>query len=290
MGKPLRNLVMLMLWFSVFSIGTWAETSVWKAEKDDSIVYLGGTIHLLRSSDLPLPDEFAEAYAASNRLFFETDMDVINSPAAQIKLLSLMTAEPEGSLKNILSDQAYRALSSALIQRGLNIQMLEPFKVSMAVLTLQVAEFSRLGVDQEGVDTFYFKQAKQDRIPTGHLESVDHHFNYVASMGDGWEEDLVQLTLRDLDKTAELFDVMLLAWRSGDLRQLEDLFVAEMRNDYPDAYQDLLVERNQSWLPQIEKMFVEPGTEFVLVGAGHMVGQEGLLHQLAMLGYRITQL
>jgi uncharacterized protein len=267
-----------------------ADTAVWKAEKAGSVVYLGGTIHLLRATDFPLPEEFDQAYAASQRLFFETDIGAINSPEAQARMAQMMLAEPGKTLQSQLTPATYQAYAEALQQRGLDIRMVEPFKVAMGVLTLQVAEFMRLGLSLEGVDMLYYQRAIKDQRAVGALESMEDQFAFMAAIGAGWEEEFVKLSLRDLDKTAELLDDMTAAWRSGDLAKLNLLFIDEMKRDYPDAYDSLMVQRNRNWLPQIERLFREPGTEFVLVGAAHMAGEDGLVQELKKRGYTVSRL
>jgi len=51
-----------------------ADASVWSVRSGDNVIYLGGTVHLLRPGDYPLPDEFEEAYQASSELYCETDI------------------------------------------------------------------------------------------------------------------------------------------------------------------------------------------------------------------------
>jgi uncharacterized protein YbaP (TraB family) len=55
-------------------------------------------------------------------------------------------------------------------------------------------------------------------------------------------------------------------------------------------YQRLLVERNKDWMPKIEALFSRKGRAFVVVGAAHLVGPDGLLAQLKAKGYAIEQL
>ena len=45
-------------------------------------------------------------------------------------------------------------------------------------------------------------------------------------------------------------------------------------------YQRLLVDRNRNWLPKIEALFARKGRAFVVVGAAHLVGPDGLLAML----------
>jgi hypothetical protein len=63
-----------------------------------------------------------------------------------------------------------------------------------------------------------------------------------------------------------------------------------MQQDFPEVYQTLLVERNEAWMPQLEAMFASKEVEFVLVGALHLAGKDGVLAKLGARGYRITQL
>ena len=63
-----------------------------------------------------------------------------------------------------------------------------------------------------------------------------------------------------------------------------------MREQAPEVYESLLSGRNQNWLPVVESMFADADTEFVLVGAAHLVGSEGLVSLLQGLGYEVRQL
>ena len=80
------------------------------------------------------------------------------------------------------------------------------------------------------------------------------------------------------------------AWRAGDLETLERLSGVPMREQSPEFYQTLLVQRNEAWLPQIESMVASTEVELVLVGALHLAGEDGLLAMLTRRGYTVRQL
>jgi uncharacterized protein YbaP (TraB family) len=63
-----------------------------------------------------------------------------------------------------------------------------------------------------------------------------------------------------------------------------------MRAETPDLYDSLLRQRNLKWIPQIERMLRDADKEFVLVGAAHLVGEDGLLQLLQAKGYGVRQL
>ena len=82
---------------------------------------------------------------------------------------------------------------------------------------------------------------------------------------------------------------MIANWRRGDV----DLIATRMREsyrDFPAFYQRLIVARNQNWIPKIEQYLRSGQIYFVVAGAGHMGGSDGLLALLRQRGCRIDQL
>ena len=79
------------------------------------------------------------------------------------------------------------------------------------------------------------------------------------------------------------------AWRTGDQKTLTDAVMARSRADR-EVYEALQIRRNQKWLPQIEKALARPGSVFVIVDAGHLVGPDGLVSQLRKHGHTVTRL
>lgn len=285
-----RSLPLFLFALLCCSLQCAAETSVWKISKGNNTVYLGGTIHMLKPGDYPLPSAFDIAYIGSQKVFFETDVGAMNQPEAQTQILAQSMAPPERQLDRVLTPQTYSLLTAAASERGMDIALLSRLRAGIAIITLQTLEFMKLGFTTEGVDHYFYSKALQDRKPVGYLESVQEQVNFLLHMGEDWEDEFVALSLRDLYRTAELMDGMNLAWREGDTQEMATQFLAEMEKDYPRAYRDLLVNRNLAWLPRIEQMFEQPGVEFVLVGAAHMVGEDGLLSLLEKRGYSIVQM
>ena len=80
------------------------------------------------------------------------------------------------------------------------------------------------------------------------------------------------------------------AWargREGDKAALVSLGIEPMQEEFPAIYHSLLVDRNQAWLPQVDAMLQTAETELVLDGALHLVGEDGLLAELARKGYTV---
>tara|TARA_B110000208_G_scaffold35633_1_gene47161 strand:- start:955 stop:1806 length:852 start_codon:yes stop_codon:yes gene_type:complete len=267
-----------------------ADSSVWLVQAEDHTVYLGGTVHLLRAADYPLPDEYGEAYAASASLVFETDLSSMSDLSVQAKLLQQLRYDDGESLKTVLNEEAYSVLEAYTGSIGLPLAMLEQFKPGMIVSTLQIMEFQRIGFTPQGVDAYFNTLAMSDGKPLGQLETIDAQIGFLASMGEGNESEFILLSLKDLEDTVEVMDDMIAAWRIGDNDALSELFVTDMLEQAPEIYDSLLKQRNLNWLPQLEDMLESPEIEFVLVGAAHLVGPDGLLAMLQAKGYQISQL
>lgn len=268
-----------------------AQSAVWKVTKENSTVYIGGTCHILRATDFPLPKEFDAAYAASGTLYFETDLARMNDPATQQLLLSRgMFQAGDGSLEQVLDPDAWKAVQDYCAKAGLPIAQATQFRPWLFTMMVAVVELQKIGVTMEGVDMHYFKRGTADRKAFGALEDFEHHFNYIATMGAGHESELVKSTIEDLTGLPAIFNALVAAWKAGDLAKIEELMLREVRVKYPAIYQQLIVDRNRLWVPKIEELFATPGTEFVLVGFGHLSGETGLVAALKHRGYVVEPL
>ncbi len=287
-GRAISFCCGLML--AAVAVPSAADTSVWAVTSGSNTVYLGGTVHLLRPSDYPLPPEYEEAYNASSEIYFETDVSSLTDLSVQAQMMQQLTYSDGRTLRTVLNDEAYTALSETVAEFGLPLAMLETFKPGLLVSTLQVLAFQRMGFTPQGVDTFFDTRAMGDGKSRGQLETVQEQIGFLAAMGEGNESEFILLSLSDLETIETDMEGMLSAWREGNAGELNDLFVAEMQAEAPEVYQSLLVDRNLKWIPQIEAMFSDGDTEFVLVGAAHLIGRDGLLQLLRNKGYSIRQL
>lgn len=265
-----------------------AGTSLWQVRDDQqNVVYLGGTIHLLRESDYPLPQAFQSIYQRSDTLVLETDLDVAATPEGQQLLARLMTAPESERVEQVLSVRTRLRLKQMLEGYGARWSDLKSYKVSMLVIVLNVAEMRRLGMTAEGVDAHFHAQAQRDNKPVMSLETFEQQVTFLSRLGQGNEENFVTMSLQELDQTDAVMREMVASWRIGDVAALRRSLLEEMQRDYPAMYQQLLVARNQQWLPHLEALFQKPGTELVLVGVGHMLGEQGLLSLLRQRGYQV---
>ena len=267
-----------------------AQSPVWKVEKDARLMFIGGTMHVLTARDYPLPSAFETAYQQSGRLIFETDMAKLESPQIQQFMLAELSYNDGRNLQQVVSADTYRSVTEFFTSRGVPMASVENFKPGMVATMMAMVELQRLGLVGVGVDAYFNQRADKDQKAKGQLETVEAQISFIAGMGAGREDEMLAYNLADMKNLPSLWQSMNQAWRSGDLPVLEEIAATPLRDDFPEVYQALLINRNNAWLPQIEAMSKTTEVEFVLVGALHLVGSDGLLAMLSDRGYKITQL
>jgi uncharacterized protein len=289
-GDDMRKTALGLLLVLLFCTCAVAETSVWKAQKGKVVLYLGGTCHLLRASDFPLPPEFEKAYRASDVVVFETDLAKLQDASMQQKLMSSAMYHDGTTIADHLSPKAYQQLKTYCDANGIPLSIFSRFKPGMLMVTLSLLELMKLGVTQEGVDKYFYQLAQKEHKPVDGLETAEQQIEYVMTMADGSEEQFVSYSLEDMKTLKEKYDELSDAWRRGDAARLDRLMIAELKGRQPDLYKRLITNRNRNWLRQIDRYEKEPQTRFILVGVGHLVGENGIIESLKKKGYRIEQL
>ena len=269
-----------------------AQSSVWKVSKGDNYFYLGGTIHMLTEEDHPLPDEFLIAYNDANEVIFETNLTEVGTPQYQSKMTQVMTYHDGSTLIDELSPETYTQLDNFLTRRGIAIAHFSTFQPWGVALVLSIMEYQRLGMTGEfGVDSYFNHLALQDNKIISNLETPDEQLMALTSMSFIEPNEAISLSLRDIERLPELIGSMKAMWRSGDLEMLsKHPLVAQMKMETPKMYKALVIDRNNNWMKKLPLLVDNKNIEFVMVGAMHLVGKDGLLHLLKQQGFQIELL
>ncbi|MCL2480953.1 MAG: TraB/GumN family protein [Spirochaetaceae bacterium] len=383
-----KNIFVIIVLF--FALYLHAETSVWKISNGDNILYIGGTIHILRESDYPLPEPFYTAFDESEIIVFESTgdpMDIINNE--QIKLfiddcniisekflneekiilfnelvtqfsvmlethekvydsftnpeiiltedetkifnemlaiiikiseesadeqiaayievaqnleakmnvneeiksfINLFLNPDNKSLELILSSETFNVIESLCEKYNYPVLELKYLKPHMAytILTMHViTQFATV----DGVDTYFYEKAIEQDKKVEYFETQEFQFNLLANLGNEYGNSYYDYIFAVLDSYKENqmemeFSEMVDVLKNG----IVDNGAMEYEREYfPLVYEAMVKNRNNSWMPVIEKYLKTPAVEFILVGQGHLHGPDGLLNQLSEKGYMIEK-
>jgi uncharacterized protein YbaP (TraB family) len=267
-----------------------AQSSVWKVSKGGNSIYLGGSVHVLRASDFPMPKEFDVAFAKSDVLVFETNLEEMTNPEFMQKMLPRIMLPAGKTLQTELSPRAYERLTAKCVELGVPMEMVSQFTPFMAIMTITGLQLQKLGYVSQGVDVHYLSNAKRKAKERLFLESVEYQMNLFEGEKT-YQDEFVLQSLEDLEKNQlqTIMPLIIDEWKKGNTTRTESM-IAELKTKFPRFYQRVFSDRNRAWLRQVESYLDTGETEFMIVGLGHLVGREGLLKSLQDRGYRVEQL
>lgn len=265
-------------------------SSVWKVSKGTDYIYVGGTVHILPASEFPLPKAFDKAYKDSQGIVLETDLPDPNDVQAQMKMMQAMAYTDGRTLKDVLKPKTYEALSSYFAQFGASVEQLQGFKPGFIMTMMLAMAAQKEQMAGEGVDAYFDKQAIKDKKLVEYLESVEFQINMLANLGEGQEDKFINSNLDQMNDFKPLMLKMIKAWRSGDVATIEQVLNEQMKDENPEMYNTMITARNKNWIGKIENLFTDNDKEFVLVGAGHLAGDDNVLELLSEKGYKISQM
>jgi len=285
-----RLLTLVPLLFAILDGRLLAESSVWKITGAQTSIYLAGSFHILKASDYPLPPEFEEAYENSQKIYFETNLDELKDPVVIARIVKLSLYPDGSSLKDHLSAETYEKLKAQCESAGVNIASVEHYRPWIITIMISLNPAKKDGYDQtQGVDQYYFNLAKEDGKPVVGLETTEESIQLLSSLGDQLDEELISEALHSASESNESVDKMKDAWRSGDETGLQTM-VADQVKGYPKIYKLLFLDRNANWSKTMESALSQPGISMFVVGAGHLVGADGLLAMFRNKGYQVEKL
>lgn len=264
--------------------------SLWMITGKSNVVYLLGSVHLLKRGHYPLAAPILAAFTNSEIAVFEADLEKIEEPAEQLKLLT-QARLPEGeTLREHVSAETYRRFASRLAESGLPEDAFSSFKPFVAAMTLEMLELQKLGADPEfGVDKYFFKRAKAAGKQIRALETVEFQIDLTTRFSRAEGELAMKSSLDEIDNTRKQYGEMVSTWQRGDSAALEKLLNDALR-DAPTIYQRFLTDRNERWIPQIEALLDGNRNAIVIVGAGHLVGADGVVELLRKRKFTVRQL
>jgi Uncharacterized protein conserved in bacteria len=265
-----------------------SNASIWKITNGENVIYIGGSVHLLREKDFPLPKQFDDVYSKAQVLVFETNIDELKNQSAVMKLMEIAKLEDGKTLKDVLSEETYTLLEAKCKEHLIPMQLIESLKPSMAMQMFSSVMLIKSGITAEGADIIFADKANDDGKRIEWLEDVEFQMNMLANMADGIEDEYVKSSLEDLEKSIESLENIIDDWKHGKAAAVSEL--QEMKDKYPSVYKAMIYDRNMAWMPQIEKYLQSSEVEFIIVGGGHLWGSDGIITMLADKGYTVEQL
>lgn len=260
---------------------------MWKAQKDGAVVYLLGSVHALKEDAYPLPAAIEAAFDRSDVVVFEVDLDAMTSAA--VKMLAAGSLEDGQTLEQIAGPAIWSEFSRKMNAAGMPSGMFQFMKPWMAALTVMGFELENAGYSPaSGVDIHFSNGAKAAGKERKALETPEFQIGLFADLTPDESLSFLDYTLADLKTMIPLMDEIYAKWLVGDAQYVQSMLGEEF-GDFPELYEKLISGRNRNWMPVIEGLLAGQRDAMVVVGAMHLVGEDGIIEMLRQKGYTVTQ-
>lgn len=261
---------------------------LWRVERGDATAYLAGSLHFADEKTYPLDPAFELAFEHSDVLDVEAD---VRTGADELPglLRDLAACPPGGSLGDMLSPESREAFR----REGLEASLATPYRPWYVLMALEAERLTRQGFRQDlGIDVHFLDLAHARNMPVRELEGVAAQLRLLAEMEEMDQDAYVRFSLLELRHLDKLIPRMARAWKNGDVADLEQIFFGSPLFNalFKSLNEKLYFRRNRNMAAQILDRLDSGKVHFVVVGAGHVIGRDGLLQLLRARGCALTQL
>jgi len=247
--------------------------------------YIFGTFHLMCKDDINISEQLKRSLAASDEIYMEMDMD---DPSTMLSGLLYMNMKNGKKLKDLYTEEEYKRIegyfTDSLSMPMMMFQGVKPyFLVAMLYPKMMKCK------TPSGVEEVLMNLAKENKKEIKGLETIQFQASVFDSIPYEWQAKELLKNIDSFPKYKKEFDTMMLEYKNQQLSAMEKLLAkSEVGSD--KKYQEiLLTKRNINWVNQL-KTLMKNKSLFVAVGAGHLVGENGVLNLLKKQGYTVQPL
>lgn len=263
---------------------------LWKVEKAGNTVYLLGSIHIANKAMYPLRPEIQKAYDLSDYLVVEADITKMNDEEVQKLVLDLSVYKDQTTLKDHISADAYKKLGEILKENGLEANALDTYKPWSVSSSIDYLSSSQSGYDIGiGIDAYFLEQSISSKKPILELESIEYQLQMFDRFSDKLQEEMLVASIASYYTEDSGIDDLTEMWATGNEEQL--LKLTESTSSNEELNKALLTDRNAPMVDKITGYLNDSASKgyFVVVGAAHMLGENGIVPLLEKQGFTVTR-
>jgi uncharacterized protein YbaP (TraB family) len=256
---------------------------LWAIEKDGTTTYAFGTMHQGVDPETKLPQIVWDKLDAAKTFAMETDLSDTSLAA------ELITRKDGKTLHGELGNSYWQKLEAALTPDVAG-------SLDHATPAVAATLVSMRGLPTTAaMDGVMVAHAQNRGEKILYLEPAEKQVHLLIKWMDVW---VLEEMLDDFTEFVQQQKDLLAAYLAGDDNKMIELSDAERvdwkkagRSDaeYDRMMEDMLYQRNASWIDEIEQMHAQGGG-FIAVGAMHLIGKRSVLELLAKRGYKVTRL
>ena len=259
------------------------QTLLWRISGKNikNFSYLFGTFHLLCKNDIHITKPMKRAIRKVDEVYFELDMD---DPKVFLDGMKYMKMDSGQDLSKLMSAEKYQQLESFFRD---SLKMSLSFFKTLKPIFLEglfYTKFSNCNA-QSGMEAALMQEAQSCKKPINGLETMALQAGVFNKMPLKEQADALIKSMDSLIVFKAFFNKMVDYYVAQDLKQLNN-FLNNPAFGMGENQEELLDIRNKNWLKQLQELMPKKSM-FVAVGAGHLLGELGLIKLLQNAGYTV---
>lgn len=264
---------------------------LWEVKSATHSIYVFGSVHVAKPDFYPLPQPVEDAYRQADEVVVEVD---ISDPAKLTNSVALLTYAPPDSLDKHVSPAVWKQLEAATAQTNQDVATFKPLKPAALATALAIGALTSHGYDaQAGIDLHFLNSAHADGKRVVELETAEFQAGILGGLTDEEGDAMLGDTLEEA-RSGELVrntDMLVAAWKAGDDQSLGRLLREANKDEASKKlFAKLVDERNPAMAEKIAALASAPEHALVVIGAGHLAGENSVLELLKAKGLQVRQL
>ena len=278
---------------------------LWKATNEDNVVYLLGSLHLAKHDAYPFSPKMKKAFINSDKLVVEANIMTDKKGLQYMQSKSIYTDGTK--LEEHISEELYSKVEEVMKQIGLpkkQYNVMKPWALDLLLDKLAMQKEGGVGSSPYssslGIDTYFLTNALYLGKPIEELEGIKFQADLFESFSKETQEKQLADSIEVLEdpskkeKTANLMDNWLDLWVEGNVEKFEKSYTEETRTEEEiskEYYKKMFPDRDKKMIKKVKAYLNQEGTNtyFVITGAGHMIGETGIIKNLKEAGYEVSR-
>lgn len=258
-------------------------------KKKNNKFYMFGSIHIAKADFYPMSPAVLKAYKEADTVAIEAD--VSNTETSSEIVGKLSYAAPD-KLETHLSPATWESLKS---MAGANIEQFQRYKPVMVAMGLTISVGQQIGYEpSQGIDLHFIIQSRQDKKELVELEGVTFQGNVLGDLSDAEGDAILASALDSVRKGEAQKELNRIAdsWKRADAATLRQILREAGNRDVGSQalMKRLMDDRNVPIAEKIAKLVADGKKLFVVLGAGHLAGENNILKLMQDQGWQVKQI
>jgi uncharacterized protein YbaP (TraB family) len=268
-----------------------ADPALWVVRDADTVVYLFGTVHVLKPDMKWQTEKFDLAFNKADVIYQEADLSPEIQQALGAVLPGLAFYSDGRTLREVLNEADEKEVKEAADIVGLDMIAVDRMKPWFAAIGLTQMQMVKAGYQADkGVEMIITEKAKKADKPIRFLETAEWQLRLLAELPEASQIEFLVAGAEAIEDSPEMLDDLVDDWFTGDVDGIADLMSDEDAMGDDVVYDAMLTQRNRNWTREIQKLMqAEEGTFLFAVGAAHLAGEDSVINMLRDQGETVAR-